>query len=58
MRLFLIMFLFIFMFSYGDIPSDNIVKVRIMVKLVEYVTYVVISGDDYLDEIYVVRESL
>ncbi|WP_291256155.1 hypothetical protein [Fusobacterium sp.] len=58
MRLFLIMFLFISMFSYGDIPSDNIVKVRIMVKLVEYVTYVVISGDDYLDEIYVVRESL
>ncbi len=52
------MFLFISMFSYGDIPSDNIVKVRIMVKLVEYVTYVVISGDDYLDEIYVVRESL
>ncbi|MGY0394903.1 hypothetical protein [Fusobacterium sp.] len=58
MRLFLIMFLFISMFSYGDIPNDNIVKVRIMVKLVEYVTYVVISGDDYLDEIYVVRESL
>lgn len=58
MKLFLIMFLFISMFSYGDIPSDNIVKVRIMVRLVEYVTYVVISGDDYLDEIYVVRESL
>ncbi|WP_300391222.1 hypothetical protein [Fusobacterium sp.] len=58
MRLFLIMFLFISMFSYGDIPNDNILKVRIMVKLVEYVTYVVISGDDYLDEIYVVRESL
>ncbi len=58
MRFFLIMFLFISIFSYGDIPSDNVVKVRIMVKLVEYVSYVVISGNDYLDEIYVVKESL
>lgn len=51
-------FLFFSIFSYGGIPSDNIIKVRIMVNSIEYVSYVVISSKEYQNIFSIVREEL
>lgn len=59
MRKYLVLiFLFISIFSYAGIPSDNIVKIRVVVNFIEYTSFVVISSKDYPEAFSIVREEL
>ncbi len=54
----ILIFLFISVFIHCGIPSDNIVKIRIMVDSIEYVSYVVISSKINPNLFSIVREDL
>lgn len=53
-----IVFLFLTIFSYAGVPSDNIVKVRVVVNSIEYISYVVISSKEYSNIFTIIKESL
>lgn len=53
-----IVFLFLTIFTYAGVPSDNIVKVRVVVNSIEYISYVVISSKEYLNIFTIIKESL
>ncbi len=53
-----IVFLFLTIFTYAGVPSDNIVKVRVIVNSIEYISYVVISSKEYLNIFTIIKESL
>lgn len=53
-----IVFLFLTIFTYAGVPSDNIVKVRVIVNSIEYISYVVISSKEYSNIFTIIKESL
>lgn len=53
-----IVFLFLTIFTYAGVPSDNIVKVRVVVNSIEYISYVVISSKEYSSVFTIIKESL
>lgn len=53
-----IIFLFLTIFTYAGVPSDNIVKVRVVVNSIEYISYVVISSKEYTNIFTIIKESL
>lgn len=53
-----IVFLFLTIFTYAGVPSDNIVKVRVVVNSIEYISYVVISSKEYSNIFTIIKESL
>lgn len=53
-----IVFLFLTIFTYAGVPSDNIVKVRVVVNSIEYTSYVVISSKEYSNIFTIIKESL
>lgn len=53
-----IVFLFLTIFTYAGVPSDNIVKVRVVVNSIEYISYVVVSSKEYSNIFTIIKESL
>lgn len=53
-----IVFLFLTIFTYAGVPSDNMVKVRVVVNSIEYISYVVISSKEYSNIFTIIKESL
>jgi len=53
-----IVFLFLTIFTYAGVSSDNIVKVRVVVNSIEYISYVVISSKEYSNIFTIIKESL
>ena len=59
MRLYLSMFfLFFSIFSFAGVTSDNIIKVRVIVNSIEYISYVTISSIDNRNIFAIIEESL
>lgn len=59
MRLYLSMFfLFFSIFSFAGVTSDNIIKVRVIVNSIEYISYVTISSIDNRNMFAIIKESL
>lgn len=59
MRLYLSMFfLFFSIFSFAGVTSDNIIKVRVIVNSIEYISYVTISSIDNRNIFTIIKENL